>query len=95
MFITRATRHDHDDIRELLATRGWADDTDLKEGIAYFAREGSVVGCVRLIEVAPQIMMVDSVLVHEDKRRTGVGSALMQAAMNAKGGTMYLCCHEE
>lgn len=95
MFITRATRHDHDAIRELLATRGWDDDTDLKEGIAYFAREGSVVGCVRLIEVAAQTLMVDSVLVHDDKRNQGIGTALMKAAMNAKGGTMYLCCHEE
>ncbi len=94
MFITRATRHDHADIKELLATRGW-EDADLKEGTAYFARSGSVVGCIRLIEVAPQTLVLDSVLVLEEKRGTGVGRALMEAVMNAKGGTMYLCCHEE
>lgn len=95
MFISRATRHDLADIEALLATHGWDEKTDLKEGVAYFARDGAVVGCVRLIEVAPQTQMVDSVLVREDKRRSGVGTALMKAAMNAKGGTMFLCCHEE
>ncbi len=95
MFISRATRHDLADIEDLLATHGWHEKTNLKEGVAYFARDGAVVGCVRLIEVAPQTLVVDSVLVLEAKRRSGVGTALMQAAMNAKGGTMYLCCHEE
>ncbi|MPZ70940.1 MAG: GNAT family N-acetyltransferase [Actinobacteria bacterium] len=95
MFISRATRHDLADIEELLTTHGWHEKTDLKEGVAYFARDGAVVGCVRLIEVAPQTQMVDSVLVREDRRRSGVGTALMKAAMNAKGGTMFLCCHEE
>ena len=94
MFITRATRHDLDDIKELLATNEW-DDADLKAGPFYFARSGSVVGCIQLIEVAPQTLVLDNVLVLEDKRGTGVGRALMEAVMNAKGGTMYLCCHEE
>lgn len=93
MFITRASRRDHDDIRELLATRaGWKEKTDLTEGVAFIARQGPVIGLVRLIEVAPQTLVVDSVLVHEDHREKGVGRQLMQTAMNSRGGTMYLCC---
>lgn len=94
MFITRATRHDHADIKELLTTRGW-EDADLKEGEAYVARQGAIVGCIRLVEVAPQTLVLDDVLVHEDKRGTGLGRALMEATLNAKGGTLYLCCHDD
>ncbi|HVM36503.1 MAG TPA: GNAT family N-acetyltransferase [Actinomycetota bacterium] len=94
MFITRATRHDRGDIVDLLKTREW-DDADVTEGSWYIARHGAVVGCVQLVEVAPQTVVVDNVLVHEDRRGKGVGDALLKAAMNAKGGTMYLCCHEE
>lgn len=95
MFITRATRHDKDDIRELLATREWDDDTNLDEGTAFIARDGKVVGCVRMVEVEPQTVVIDSVLVHEDRRGNGIGSNLMQAAMNSRGGKLYLCCHDD
>lgn len=95
MFITRATRHDKDDIRDLLATKDWASDTDLDEGKAFIARDGAVVGCVRAIEVEPQTVVLDSVLVLEAKRGNGIGTQLMQAAMNNQGGKLYLCCHEE
>ncbi|MGI8706669.1 MAG: GNAT family N-acetyltransferase [Actinomycetota bacterium] len=94
MFITRATRHDRDDIRQLLAAQGWT-DSDLSEGVTYFARDGRVVGCVRLIEVEPQKVVVDDVLVEESRRGEGIGGDLMRAAMNAMGGVLYLCCHEE
>lgn len=95
MFITRATRHDKDDIRALLATNDWAKDTDLDEGKAFIARDGAVVGCVRAIEVEPQTVVLDSVLVLEAKRGSGLGTQLMQAAMNNQGGKLYLCCHDE
>lgn len=94
MFITRATRHDRGDITDLLKTRGW-DDADVTEGNWFIARAGTVVGCVQLVEVSPQTLVVDNVLVHEDRRGSGVGADLMTASMNAKGGTLYLCCHEE
>ena len=95
MFITRATRHDHADIEALLSTRDWGEQVDLKEGVTFIARDGGVVGCLRLVEVAPQTVVVDNVLVHEDKRGNGIGSSLMRAAMNSRGGTLYLCCHDD
>ena len=94
MFITRATRHDRDDIQELLSAQGWT-DSDLTEGVTYFARDGGVIGCVRLIEVEPQAVVVDDVLVAEPRRGQGIGRDLMKAAMNALGGKLYLCCHDE
>ena len=88
MFITRATRHDKDDIQELLSTQGRT-DSDLSEGVTYFARDGGVIGCVRLIEVEPQTVVVDDVLVAEARRGQGIGRELMKAAMNALGGKLY------
>ena len=94
MFITRGTRHDKADLKELLDGHGWT-EVNLDEGTAFIARDGAIAGCVRITEVAPQILMVDDVLVREDKQGQGIGRALMQAAMNARGGTMYLVCHQE
>lgn len=95
MFITRATRHDKDDIRELLATHDWAEDTDLDEGKVFIARDGKVIGCVRMVEVEPQTVVIDSVLVLEERRGGGIGTQIMQAALNSQGGKLFLCCHEE
>ena len=94
MLITRATRHDKADVVELLATHGWA-EANVDEGTTFIARDGKVVGCVRLVQVEPQTLVVDDVLVREDRRNRGIGRSLMQAAMNSRGGTLYLCCHAE
>lgn len=93
MFITRATRHDRADLEQLLVDHEW--DLDLVDkGVAFIARDGLVVGTVRLIEVAPQTVIVEDVLVHKDRRNEGIGRQLLQAAMNSRGGTLYLCTHE-
>jgi predicted N-acetyltransferase YhbS len=94
LFITRATRHDKADVKELLSEHGW-DDANVDEGTIFMARDGEVVGCVKLVEVAPQTLVVDDVLVRDGRRREGIGSDLMRAAMNSRGGAMYLCCHAE
>jgi N-acetylglutamate synthase-like GNAT family acetyltransferase len=93
MFITRATRHDKDDIRDLIGT--WDADVDLNEGKAFIARDGKVIGCVRVVEVEPQTVVVDSVYVDEERRGNGIGSQVMQAAMNSQGGKLFLCCHAD
>lgn len=95
MFITRATRHDFPELQRLLTPPGDAPEVDLKQGTAFIARDGGIVGCVRLIEVEPQTVVVDNVLVVEDRRGNGLGSRLMQTAMNSRGGKLFLCCHEE
>jgi ribosomal protein S18 acetylase RimI-like enzyme len=94
MFVTRATRHDRSDISELLNGHGYT-NVNLDEGTAFIARDGAVVGCVRLVEVQPQSLVVDDLLVHEDHRRQGIGLQLMQTAMNSRGGTMWLVTHPE
>ena len=83
-----------DDVRELLAEQGW-EDSDPTKGTTFVAKAGKIVGMVRLIEVAPQTVVVDDVLVREERRCEGIGKQLMQAAMNSRGGTLYLCCHDD
>lgn len=95
MFITKATRHDKADIAEFLKSEWPSENFNVDRGTALVAREGKIVGHVRLIEVAPQTLVVEEVLVEKDRRRQGLGTRLMEAAMNNKGGKLFLCCHEE
>lgn len=85
--ITRASRHDRAELAALLAAHGL--ERDLGEGVAFIARAGGIVGCVRLVEVAPQTLVVDGLLVAEERRGTGLGGELLRAAMNSRGGTLY------
>ena len=94
MFISRATRHDLPDIEELLQRHDWK-VSDLKAGTFFFAREGAVVGCIRFIEVAPQTVIVQDMVVDAKKRGQGMGEQLMKAAMNSRGGTLYLRCYDD
>lgn len=94
MFISRATRHDLSDIEELLRRHDWK-VSDLRAGTFFFAREGAVLGCIRFIEVAPQTNIVQDMLVASERRGQGVGEQLMRAAMNSRGGTLYLRCYED
>ena len=94
VFITRGTRHDRDEIRQLLTGEGW--DTDrMEEGTTLIARDGPIAGCVRLVEVEPRTVVLDDVLVRPDRRGQGLGRQLVQAAMNNRGGTLFLCCHKD
>jgi N-acetylglutamate synthase-like GNAT family acetyltransferase len=93
MFITRASRHDRPDIEELYREYGWPAER-LDKGKAFIARDGGVVGTLRLVEVEPNTLVVDGVLVKEGRREEGIGRGLMQTAMNSRGGTMYLCCDD-
>lgn len=94
MFITRATRHDVSDLEDFFKAEEW-DDPVLDRGIAFIARDGAIVANVRLIEIEPQKLIVEDVVVRSDRRGSGIGANVMQAAMNSRGGTLYLCCHPE
>jgi N-acetylglutamate synthase-like GNAT family acetyltransferase len=94
MFIAKATRHDQDDIKAFLEKEGWETDRT-REGVALIARSGAVVGCVRLIEVEPQKVVLDDVVVAKEKRGEGLGRRLIEAAMNNRGGTLFLACHDD
>lgn len=94
MFITRATRHDTSDLEEFFKSESW-DDPVLDSGKAFIARDGAIMGNVRLIEMVPEVLVVEDVLVKEDRRGQGIGTKLMQAMMKSRGGTLYLCCHPE
>lgn len=93
MFITRATRHDASDVEALLGDE--KDNWNARKGTTFIARDGKLVGCLRLIEVAPDTLVMDNVFVREDRRNEGIGGELVRAAMASRGGTIYLCCHEE
>jgi GNAT superfamily N-acetyltransferase len=93
LFITRATRHDKVDLEEFYARHNWA-DANVDGGVAFIARDGEIVGALRLIELAPDAVIVDHVLVGAGRRREGIGSAVMKTAMNSRGGKLFLSCHE-
>lgn len=92
MFITRASRRDRDELKDFYLSQEWG-EVRVEEGVAFFAREGAISGAIRLVEAEPNVVMVDDVVVREDKRGQGVGKALMQAAMNSRGGKLFLVCH--
>jgi N-acetylglutamate synthase-like GNAT family acetyltransferase len=94
MLITRATRHDRQDLEEFYAANEW-EDPHLADGVSFVAREGAIVGALSLIELQPQTVVIEDVLVDPAQRGKGLGAQLLQAAMNSRGGTMFLCCHEE
>ncbi|MBA2311285.1 MAG: GNAT family N-acetyltransferase [Actinobacteria bacterium] len=93
MFVTRATRHDKADIEAFLEANWQASAMD--EGQFFFARDGGVVGCVRFIEIEPQILIVEDMVVDESRRGQGIGRELLETVMNSKGGTLYLRCFED
>jgi predicted N-acetyltransferase YhbS len=93
-FITRATRHDKDDRVALFESQKW-DDPIIDRGVSFIARDGAVVGNVTLVEVEPQTVVVEDVLVADTHRGQGIGRQMIQAAMNSRGGTLYLCCHSD
>ncbi len=94
MFITKATRHDVADLEGLLGPLG-QQAPNPRDGAVYVARAGKLVGCLRLKEVAPGAVVIDKMAVDPQRRGEGIGGQLMQAAMNAKGGTLYLYCHAD
>ena len=87
MFVTRAGRHDKADLQDFIAKESGA-EVDVGEGTAMIAREGVIIGCIRLIEVEPNTLVFDNVLVAEG-RDASIAKQLVQAALNNKGGTVY------
>ena len=87
MFVTRAGRHDKSDLKGFIESRRDG-EVDISEGTAMIAREGSIIGCIRLIEVEPDSLVYDDLLVAEG-RDDGVARQLVQAAMNNKGGRLF------
>lgn len=95
MFVTRATRHDQADRLQFFADQQWDHRTGPLKEVSFIARDGGIVGNVSLLEVDPKTLIVEDVIVRKDRRGEGIGRRLMQAAMNSRGGTLYLCCHPE
>jgi N-acetylglutamate synthase-like GNAT family acetyltransferase len=87
MFVTRAGRHDKSDLKEFIEARRGG-EVDISEGTAMIAREGSIVGCIRLIEVESGSIVYDDVLIAEG-RDEAVAKQLIQAAMNNQGGPIF------
>ncbi|MDQ3771990.1 MAG: hypothetical protein M3343_07885 [Actinomycetota bacterium] len=92
MFVTRAGRHDKADLKDFIeSVRGG--EVDTSQGTAMIAREGAIVGCIRLIEVEPGTLVYDDVLIAPDTD-AAVAGQLIQAAMNNQGGTIYTAAPE-
>jgi predicted N-acetyltransferase YhbS len=94
MFITRVSRHDRSDLEEFFKAHDW-EDPHLDTGMGFIARDGRIVGTVRLIEVEPNLVVIEDVLVKDDRRGRGIGAQVIRAAMNSRGGRLVLCCHPE
>lgn len=94
MLITRASRHDKADLESFYSKLDW-EDPHLSDGVAFVAREGAIVGALTLIEIDPRTLIIEDVLVDPARRGKGLGAQLIGAAMNSRGGTMFLSCHSE
>ena len=94
MMITRATRRDAADLEEFFKEQEW-DDPVLDKGKSFIARAGKIVGNVRVIEVDENVLVFEDVLVASDRRGNGLGTQLMQTALNSRGGKVFLACHDE
>src|SRR5687767_4603733 len=94
MMITRATRRDVADLESFFAEEEWKDPI-LDKGVSFIARAGKIVGNVRLIEVDPNVLVIEDVVVASDRRGDGLGTQLMRATMNSRGGKLFLACHPE
>jgi N-acetylglutamate synthase-like GNAT family acetyltransferase len=98
MLITRASRRDLAAVEEFYAETGFFDGyekPDFTQGWVFIARQGPVVGAVRLLEVAPQTLVVEDAVVAEARRGEGVGARLLGAAMNNRGGRLFVACEED
>lgn len=95
MFITRATRHDEADRVAFFEANEWDYHQGHLKEVAFIARDGGIVGNCSLLEVDPQTLIVEDVVVDKNRRGEGIGRQLMQAAMNSRGGKLYLCTHHE
>jgi predicted N-acetyltransferase YhbS len=94
VFITKATRHDRADIAQFLAANGFGGG-DVARGATFFARDGGVIGSIRLVEVEPGAVVVDDMVVAAERRRQGIGTSLVRAAMNSRGGALFVRCPSE
>jgi N-acetylglutamate synthase-like GNAT family acetyltransferase len=92
VFVTRASRREVDEIKEFYDRNDW-DPVDFSKGQAYIARQGSILATLLMVSVG-HVTVIDDVLVDEDRRKEGIGTTLINAAMNNRGGTLWLCCHD-
>jgi len=92
LFVTRVGRHDKADLKDFIERESGA-EVDLSLGTAMIAREGVIIGCIRLIEVEPGTLVFDDVLVAEG-RDLAIAKQLIQAALNNQGGTVYVTVDE-
>lgn len=92
MFVTRASRREIDEIKDFYDRNEW-DHVDFARSQAYIARQGPILA-VLLLTPAGDATVIDDVVVDKDHRREGIGTNLINTAMNNKGGTLWLCCHD-
>lgn len=95
MEIGRADAEDLAELRQLLATKGWDDEFDPARGTLFVARDQATVGCLQVVDVDHDTAVLDIMFVQEERRREGIGTALMDAAMTDRPRNLYLSCRED
>lgn len=95
MYFGTATPEDVAKAVPMLDGHGWGyHSSDLGERCVARDDDGSVVGFLRLIDT-PEGVYVTDVIVHPDRRGSGIGSDLMRSAMETRSGPFFLVCHPE
>lgn len=89
------TESDQQEIVRLLATRGWDEGFRFDLGTIYVARDPELIAVLVAIEFGQHDVVLDNMLVKEKRRRQGVGTRLVSAALKNNVGNVYVACRED
>ena len=87
---------DRDAVARVLIEEGWQDGFVDVGQTWVTCMDGEVVGTARLVDASETLVYVADVIVREDHRGSGIGSAMMRDVMASReGAEFFLVCHPE
>lgn len=95
MRITHARNEDAIEILDLLAQRGWDEQFDFERGTIFIAGDQEVVGCLQITALDDAIAVLDLLLVDKQRRREGIGTALVRSALTEYPQEIYVSCRQD